>query len=217
MPQKRNPVALEHTRILASRALGEAQALFTCVHNTPFGDINDSEDDLQPLAFTMFGNALRALRLLAGVLEGAEVDRARLLRRSAADFLTVTELADTLVRREGLSFREAHSMVSRAVQASAGDDRPGAIASVLLRQNPSLQLPVEDLERALDPENFVRIRRVIGGPAPEVVAAALARAREEQERITAWIAGKEAMLESARVMAFTGRHPEALSGLAPNE
>ncbi len=42
MPQKRNPVALEHTRILASRALGEAQAVLTCAHNTPFGDINDS-------------------------------------------------------------------------------------------------------------------------------------------------------------------------------
>ena len=99
MPQKRNPVALEHTRILASRALGEAQAVLTCAHNTPFGDINDSEDDLQPLVFTMFADALRSLRLLAGVLRTAEVDRDRLAGRAAADFLTVTELADTLVRR----------------------------------------------------------------------------------------------------------------------
>ena len=95
MPQKRNPVALEHVRILASRALGEAQAVLTCAHNTPFGDINDSEDDLQPLVFTMFADA-RALRLLAGVC-AAEVDRE--LARAAPDFLTVTELADTLVRR----------------------------------------------------------------------------------------------------------------------
>ncbi|SPF53404.1 Argininosuccinate lyase 2 [Candidatus Sulfopaludibacter sp. SbA4] len=197
MPQKRNPVALEHTRILASRALGEAQALFTCVHNTPFGDINDSEDDLQPLAFTMFGNALRALRLLAGVLRSAEVDRDRLARRAAADFLTVTELADTLVRREGLSFRDAHAMVSRAVQASAGDDRPGAIAAVLLNQNPSLRLTRDELERALDPENFVRTRRVVGGPAPEVVAESLSRARQEQARITEWTRAKESLLEAA--------------------
>jgi len=197
MPQKRNPVALEHTRILASRALGEAQAVFTCVHNTPFGDINDSEDDLQPLAFTMFGNALRALRLLAGVLRTADVDRARLARRAAADFLTVTELADTLVRREGLSFREAHAMVSRAVQASAGDDRATAIAAVLLNQNPTLRLTRDELERALDPENFVRIRRVVGGPAPEVVAEALSRAREEQAQIELWIRTKEAMVGQA--------------------
>ena len=49
MPQKRNPVPFEHVRVLASKALGQAQASFTALHNTPFGDINDAEDDLQPL------------------------------------------------------------------------------------------------------------------------------------------------------------------------
>src|SRR5215472_16341546 len=107
MPQKRNPFALEHTRILASRALGEAQAVLGCAHNTPFGDINDSEDDLQPVAMAMFASARRALKLLAGVIEAAEVDRALLARRAAGDFLTLTELADNLVRCECLCFREA--------------------------------------------------------------------------------------------------------------
>ncbi len=49
MPQKRNPVALEHARALASKALGQASAIQLAVHNTPFGDIVDTEDDLQPL------------------------------------------------------------------------------------------------------------------------------------------------------------------------
>ncbi len=34
----------------------------------PFGDIVDSEDDLQPLVFSMSADALRALRLLAGLM-----------------------------------------------------------------------------------------------------------------------------------------------------
>src|SRR6185436_14636035 len=82
MPQKRNPVALEHVRILASRALGEAQAVLTCAHNTPFGDVNDSEDDLQPLVFTMFADAQRVLRLLSGVVSTAEIDCAKLAKRA---------------------------------------------------------------------------------------------------------------------------------------
>jgi argininosuccinate lyase len=198
MPQKRNPVALEHTRILASRALGEAQAVFTCAHNTPFGDINDSEDDLQPLAFTMFADARRCLGLLAGLLSAADVDRARLAERAAGDFLTVTELADTLVRQEGMSFREAHAIVARAVQTCDGDDRASAIASLLLRQNPSLGLSHADIERALDPENFVRVRRVTGGPAPEIAAEALERARAEQLKVAEWVRAKEEMLCAAR-------------------
>src|SRR3954469_25514266 len=36
MPQKRNPVALEHARAIGSKALGQAQAILTTVHNTPF-------------------------------------------------------------------------------------------------------------------------------------------------------------------------------------
>ena len=82
MPQKRNPVSLEHVRILASRALGEAQAVLTCAHNTPFGDINDSEDDLQPLVYFAFADAGRALRLFAGAMASADFNRERM--RSAA-------------------------------------------------------------------------------------------------------------------------------------
>ena len=198
MPQKRNPVALEHARILASRALGEAQAVFTCAHNTPFGDINDSEDDLQPLVFTLFADALRALRLLAGILKSAEVDRERLACRAGADFMTVTELADTLVRQAGMSFREAHGLVSKAVQAAAGDDSPRAIATALLAEDPSVPLTQHEIERALDPRNFVNIRRVTGGPAPEIVTEALSRARKEQASFEQWIQSKQAMLTEAR-------------------
>ena len=198
MPQKRNPVALEHTRILASRALGEAQAVFTCAHNTPFGDINDSEDDLQPLVFTLFADALRALRLLAGVLKSADVDRERLACRAAADFMTVTELADTLVRHAGMSFREAHGLVSKAVKRAGEDDSPSAIATALLADNPSFPLTQHEIEHALDPRNFVNIRRVTGGPAPEVVTEALSRARNDQASFEQWIHSKQEMLNAAR-------------------
>src|SRR6185437_11093313 len=75
MPQKRNPVSLEHTRILASKAFAQAQAVLTCTHNTPFGDIVDSEDDLQPLVFSAFEDAVRALRLFAGVMRHCEVNK----------------------------------------------------------------------------------------------------------------------------------------------
>ena len=198
MPQKRNPVALEHVRILASRALGEAQAVLLCAHNTPFGDINDSEDTLQPLLFTMFADALRGLRLLAGLLATAQVDRDRLARRAVSDFITVTELADSLVRRTGMSFREARALVARAVEASGADDRPAAIAQVFLSQNPSLGVDQAFVERALDPENFVRIRQVPGGPAPDVVSEALSRAAAGQQEIEAWIRSKQQMLDAAR-------------------
>jgi len=194
MPQKRNPVALEHTRILASRALVEAQAVLTCAHNTPFGDINDSEDDLQPLVFTMFADALRSLRLLAGVMRSVEVDRAKLAQRAGRDFLTVTELADTLVRREGLSFREAHRMVAAAVTASGSEDEASSVARMLKSQNPSLRMTDAELAQSLDPVNFIRVRKVIGGPAPERTSEAIERERGQQREIEEWLASKTTLV-----------------------
>ncbi|MCM2533017.1 lyase family protein [Neobacillus pocheonensis] len=48
MPQKRNPVSIEHSRSIASSAYGDALTAINMIHNTPFGDIVDTEDDLQP-------------------------------------------------------------------------------------------------------------------------------------------------------------------------
>jgi argininosuccinate lyase len=198
MPQKRNPVALEHTRILASRAFGEAQAVLICAHNTPFGDINDSEDDLQPLVSTMFADAGRALRLLAGAMQTVEVNQERMAQRAAKDFLTVTELADTLVRTEGISFREAHDAVAEAVHACGGDDNAAAIAAALKRVRPSLVLRVEEIEKALDPQHFVRIRKITGGPAPERTSEALTRAHDRQNALAAWLVEKTQRLDAVR-------------------
>jgi len=204
MPQKRNPVALEHVRILASRALGEAQAVLTCAHNTPFGDVNDSEDDLQPLVFTMLADARRALLLLAGALKTAQVDTVAMADRARRDFLTVTELADTLVRREGLSFREAHALVAEAVRVCGWRDDPATLAEALRKLRPTLQLTRQEIEHCLDPQAFVQVRNLTGGPASEQTSAALERARAEQQRIEAWIASTEASLDAARA-AVTGQ------------
>ncbi len=118
MPQKRNPVALEHARSIASKAAGQAHALFAAVHNTPFGDIVDTEDDLQPLVASLFADSLRTVQLVtAATLRSATFDVARLEARAAAGGTTLTELADHLVREHGLPFKKAHAIVSRLLPA----------------------------------------------------------------------------------------------------
>lgn len=198
MPQKRNPVALEHVRILSSRALGQAQAVLTCAHNTPFGDINDSEDNLQPLVAAMFGDARRALHLFAGLMNAAEFDRERMACRARRDFLTVTELADTLVRRAGISFREAHDMVAEAVRLCGNDDSPAALARSIARIFPEVPLSAEEIERSLDPRHFVNVRVATGGPSRNRIAESLARARKDSQDTVEWTAQRLATLDAAR-------------------
>ncbi|MDE3135413.1 MAG: argininosuccinate lyase [Acidobacteriota bacterium] len=203
MPQKRNPVALEHTRILASKTLGQAQAIFTAVHNTPFGDIDDNEDDLQPLVFSTFRDGIRAWKLFGAVLAAGEINRERLRRRAACGLMTVTELADTLVRREGISFPAAHQLVARAVEATGEERTPQRLVAELKRlvaerTGPPFQSTEKEWLEALDPEYFVRVRQVPGGPAPAEVGRQIERARQENQAVLAWLEEKLGLLSRYR-------------------
>jgi argininosuccinate lyase len=176
MPQKRNPVPLEHTRILASRAMTEAQSVMGSLHNTPFADMNDGEDSLQPLVALAFTDATRATTLLAGALSEATFHVDRMRKRAGESFLTVTELADTLVRSTGTSFHHAHEIVSRAVRRAISDD-PAALAQDVFKQlqEEGIASTCEVILHALDPQHFIKVRDVTGGPAAKALEPQLQR------------------------------------------
>lgn len=179
MPQKRNPVALEHLRAILSRMLGAAGPVFALAHNVPLGDVNDVGDDLQPAIFALTAEGQRALQLLRAVLAGASFDTERLARRTAGAWVVSTELADALAR-SGLTFRQAHGVVAQLVRSHP--EGPGAVdaaavdAAALSALGRPAGLGDEETRAALDPRQFVARRATAGGPAPEALAQALAAA-----------------------------------------
>jgi argininosuccinate lyase len=200
MPQKRNPVALEHARAIGSKALGQITAVVLSVHNTPFGDIVDTEDDLQPMVYTAFRDATRAVTLVAAALRDARLDGEAMRRRAEEGWITVTELADTLVREQGLPFGSSHAIASRLIarvrqqpdvslSSALADVSQAVVGRVFAYTEPRLR-------EILSPAHFVDVRRTLGGPAPAITGAAieesialLARDREwahaRQEALTA--------------------------------
>ncbi|MBI2219781.1 MAG: argininosuccinate lyase [Acidobacteria bacterium] len=188
MPQKRNPVAFEHARALGSKALGQALAVFSAVHNTPFGDIVDTEDDLQPLVFAAFKDATRAVTLIAAAMKGAEFDVERMGRRATEGSITVTELADTLAREHGLPFRSAHAIATAFVRLRATvapvEALRRASADVL---GAPLEYAESRLAEILSVEHFVAVRTTPGGPAPAKTTEALHASAGRLERDRAWL------------------------------
>jgi len=201
MPQKRNPVALEHARIISSKAVGQAQAVVTAVHNTPFGDINDTEDDLQPLASQMFRDATRAVTLVGAAVRSADFNRDRLAERAAVGGTTLTELADTLVRDHDLPFRYAHSIAARLLSARTADPAlspvvalDAACQAVLGRTLPYTEAQLEGI---LSPAHFVAVRTTHGGPAPAETTRALEASRTLLARHRDQWAARQARVEEA--------------------
>jgi argininosuccinate lyase len=204
MPQKRNPVALEHARAICSKALGQAVAVVTCLHNTPFGDIVDTEDDLQPLVDHAFHDAARALTLVAAALSTATFDAAQLEARAAVGWTTITELADTLVRDHGIAFDTAHAIASRVVKAR-GQNPSALVGAIVAEASEALAgrrivYSEAALADVLSPRHFVEIRKTHGGPAPAETERALAASAVVLEADRAWMS-----LTRARLDAATGR------------
>ena len=190
MPQKRNPVAIEHARAIGSKALGQAQAIVLTVHNTPFGDIVDTEDDLQPLVFAMFRDATRAVKLVAAAMATAEFDAARLEARAGDGWTTLTELADTLVRDHGLPFKTAHGIASHLVGGRQRDPHRPLVDLLNDACTELLGAPLAytdaQLTHILSPRYFVEIRRTLGGPAPEETARAAKASRQQLDADQSW-------------------------------
>lgn len=173
MPQKRNPSSLEQTRPAISQAIAEAKSVFDILHNTPFGDIVDTEEQLQPHLYDSIKYSIRALKMLSSVYITLNVNKDVLFQRAHEGFITATELADVLVREKGLSFRHSHKITSAIVKhmhknnLKAKDISPEIIATI---SNEIMGYPIDmeasEIEKALDPVNFVMVRKITGGPAP---------------------------------------------------
>ena len=201
MPQKRNPVALEHARAISSKALAQANGVFLAVHNTPFGDIVDTEDDLQPFVYAMFDDADRAVRLVAAAMSTATFDRERLAARAEEGWITATELADTLTRDEGVPFKASHTIAVRLIAEASR--RPTEPRSKLLREVSAsiLGRPIEfeeaRLKHVLSARHFIEVRTTPGGPAPAEITRALAESRTRLESDFGWLSEARTKLERA--------------------
>jgi argininosuccinate lyase len=179
MPQKRNPVPIEHARLLCSLAAGRAEAALSVVHNTPFTDMNDAEGEVQAASHAAFADAARALRLTAGLIGAVTIDGARVRANLDRSCATITELADSLVREEGLSFRQAHEIAAATAKAVVG--RSGALAGAYDVFSDAFTHAAGRLARIdaarfaaiVSAEHFIAVRTLPGGPADAPMRAAL--------------------------------------------
>ena len=217
MPQKRNPVPVEHLRLMASLGAARCEAVLTAVHNTPFTDMNDSEGEVQIAGYEAFDTGHRLMTLLGGLLAAVKIDSVKVLRHIDEAGITLAELADSLVRTEAISFRQAHEVASKLARRMI--DGGKTLSKVPFTEFQEIfaaaigrpaRLSEADFRRFTTPEHFIAVRTMPGGPAPAPLAASFLRYRAEiankRNAIDAFAARKraaEAMLarEVARRIA----------------
>jgi argininosuccinate lyase len=210
MPQKRNPVPVEHLRLMASLCAGKCEAVLTALHNTPFTDMNDNEHEVHAQGYEAFNIAERALTLFNGVIASAQINEDRARANIEASYATITELADTIVREEKLPFSIAHHIAAKLAKHLQATSETlltishATFAKIFMEEagrQPSLDEAT--FQRVVTPDHFIAVRSLPGGPAPSALEHSLARYAGQAEDARRQIASDQARDEGAKRLVKT--------------
>jgi argininosuccinate lyase len=164
MPQKRNPDAAELVRGKAGRMFGALQALLVVMKGLPLAYSKDMQEDKEG-AFDALQSLSLCLAAMAGMVRDIEPDIERMRRAAGADYATATDLADWLVRRLGLPFREAHHVTGELVAAAAM--RKVGLEELTLAEMQAVEPRIsESVFSVLGVDKSVESRTSHGGTAP---------------------------------------------------
>ena len=153
-----------------------------------------------------------ASRLTTGVLSEAEFFVERMAACAEGNFLTVTELADTLVRATAMDFRTAHEIVTAAVKELHGgydlERMAAAVERILAGHTPYYHVAPETLRLALTAQHFVAVRVIAGGPGAGALDPEIERAKAQCAADRMWVAEMGGVARKA--MARTRAEVEGL-------
>ena len=176
MPQKRNPDAAELTRAKTGRVLAALTSLSMVMKGLPLTYSKDMQEDKVP-TFEAFDALELALAAMTGMVADLKANPERMAAAAGAGYATATDLADWLVRRLGLPFRQAHHVAGAAVKAA--EARGLELADLPLADLQALEPRIAaDVYEVLTPLASAASRMSFGGTAPEQVRAQVAHWKE---------------------------------------
>jgi argininosuccinate lyase len=175
MPQKKNPVVAEMARAKAAHVLGNLTGALTVMKALPQA-YNLDLQELTPLLWASVDETRESAEVMARLVGVIKPKREVMRKRAESSFAVATELADMLVRKAGLDFRDSHAVVGRMVAEAI---RGGRSAVQLNLENlkaasreilgKEVVVSEGELKEALDLDRCIAARALPGGPAPKAL------------------------------------------------
>lgn len=164
MPQKRNPDAAELVRAKAGRIVGANTALLIVLKGLPLAYQKDMQEDKQQL-FDALDSLSLSLSAVTGMVGDLTPNAKAMKKAAGSGYSTATDLADWLVRKKNLPFRDAHRVTGRIVAAAAqkGVDLHKLPLADMQAVEPKIE---EDVFSVLSVDKSVKSRTSLGGTAP---------------------------------------------------
>jgi argininosuccinate lyase len=176
MPQKKNPDIPELVRGKSGRVVGNLMALLTMLKGLPLTYNRDLQEDKEPV-FDTVDTVSQSLAVVVELLSGLSFNRDVLERATEKGFMTATDLAEYLVRKN-VPFRQAHAVVGGAVAYCLANGKELTDLTLPELQEFSDSI-AEDVFEVLRVEGSINSRRTQGGTANTSVLQALEKAETD--------------------------------------
>jgi len=187
MPQKKNPDVPELLRGKTGRTYGNLISLLTVMKGLPLAYNKDMQEDKEG-TFDSVETAEISLTILTEVIKTMHVNKERMEEACMIGHLSATDLADYLVEKCGIPFREAHFITGRAVALA---EQKGCDLSELSAE----ELQGIDNRIGDDVTEYLSIRHSMNARSSEG-GTSTQRTVEQIEKVSEWLKEKEATLEA---------------------
>jgi argininosuccinate lyase len=171
MMQKKNVIGPAEVKGASAEALGCFVTSYHALKGTTGLPITERYYALEML-WKVADSAVRDLGWFCDLLPVLKINKARMREQAWRHWATVTDLAGALVSKRGLPWRTAHQIVGILVRLceerglGPADVTPKLLdeAAMLYHEIPA-GLDQKAIREALDPEQFIAVRTLRGGPA----------------------------------------------------
>ncbi|MEG2044599.1 MAG: argininosuccinate lyase [Clostridia bacterium] len=166
MPQKKNPDIPELVRGKSGRVFGSLISILTTMKGLPLAYNKDMQEDKEAL-FNAIDTVKLCLEVFAPMLKTITINKDRMLLAAGEGFINATDCADYLVKK-GLAFRDAYKITGELV-ALCIENKFTLNTLPLADYKAKCEVFDDDIYDAVNLQNCVNERKVIGGPSKSAV------------------------------------------------
>lgn len=205
MPQKKNLVVLEHLKATSAQNIGDLVSMLSTMRSSHFTNSIDGVRAAVKGGWQLLETTLHSLTLTTLAMRSFRPVPHVMLQRVLQSFATITGLAELLVQKQDMSFRDAHHICGSIVKLALARHRDAQLIDVDLvdeaaRMNIGRPLGCSeaDLAAVLDPRQSVESRSSSGGPSSAEVLRLLEVAKHELSRDVATVRKRRELCDTAR-------------------
>ncbi len=163
MPQKKNPDLLEYLRGKTGFTYGNLFSMFTILKGLPLSYFKDLQDDKE-IVFKTFDTLVDCLRIMDEILNNFYPNKKKMIELTNSGFITATDLADFLVKKHSMTFRNAYQKTASIVNFAEKNKKK--LSDLTLNELKKIEPKLtSDVLHVLDVKNSVNSKKSYGGTA----------------------------------------------------